>query len=147
MLIKQYNNGVWNVVADGYVYGKYYTDKKSEQDTTLFNICYYTRKKKFSNEKEFLHLSCSCIGEQNERLVRHSKFNRSRIVIMGASQKDPELMTEHDYVSVWVIIPVGVIVDIWDYTLGMMKQDKKLEDAVNTNYEYVTDERAEDHSL
>lgn len=147
MLIKQYNNGVWNVVADGYVYGKYYTDKKSEQNTTLFHICYYTNKKKFSNEKEFLHLSCSCIGEKNERLVRNSKFKRTRIVILGVSQKDPEFMTEQDYVSVWTIIPVDIIADIWDYSLGMMERDKKLADAVTTNYEYVTDAKAGDHSL
>lgn len=149
MIIRQLVNGLWNVIADGYIYGSYHAEAFNGDDRmTTFTICYSFKTNRITREREYFSITCNAIGKDNERFIKLAKQNRTRLLVMGTSAKDPtEEGGNETYVSVWTILPIGIISQMWEQYLGLISRDKQLESALQTNYSYVTDERAEDHMI
>ncbi|MBQ1294019.1 MAG: hypothetical protein IIY21_08265 [Clostridiales bacterium] len=149
MIIRQLVNGLWNVIADGYIYGNYHSESfDGDNRMTTFTVCYSFKTNRITKEREYFNITCNAIGKDNERFIKLAKKEKTRILVMGTSVKDPTDDNSLDaYVSVWTIIPIGIISQMWEQYLGLISRDKQLESALQTNYSYVTDERAEDHMI
>lgn len=149
MIIRQLVNGLWNVIADGYIHGSYHAEAFNGNDRmTTFTICYAIKKNKITQEVEYFNITCNAIGKDNERFINHAKKGKTRLLILGTSRKDPvENFGVDAYVSTWTIIPIGIIIPMWEQYLGLISRDKQLENAIRTNYSYVAEEQAEDHMI
>ena len=149
MIIRQFVSGRWNVIADGYVYGKYFAENYGNGERSiLFTVCYSFITDQFSRERKYYSIKCKAYGKGNENFVEVARKNRTRVLVMGISREDPtEDNGTESYVSVWTIIPIGIISKMWEQYLSLISRDKQLEQILQTDYAYVTDEKAEDHMI
>lgn len=149
MIIRQLVNGLWNVIADGYLYGNYHAENFNGNDRmTTFTLCYSFKTNRITKEREYHNITCNAVGKDNERLIKLAKKNKARIIIMGTSYKDPtEDNGVESYVSVFTVFPIAILIQIWEQYLGLINRDKVLEQVLSTDYSYVTDEKKEDHMI
>ncbi len=149
MIIRQLVNGLWNVIADGYLYGNYHAENFNGNDRmTTFTLCYSFKTNRITKEREYHNITCNAVGKDNERLIKLAKKNKARIIIMGTSYKDPtEDNGVESYVSVFTVFPIAILIQIWEQYLGLINRDKVLEQVLSTDYPNVTDEKKEDHMI
>ena len=140
---------MWNVIADGYLYGNYHAENFNGNDRmTTFTLCYSFKTNRITKEREYHNITCNAVGKDNERLIKLAKKNKARIIIMGTSYKDPtEDNGVESYVSVFTVFPIAILIQIWEQYLGLINRDKVLEQVLSTDYSYVTDEKKEDHMI
>jgi hypothetical protein len=141
-------SGLWNCIADGYVYGKYKTEKKKGIVVTVFSICYNILFDKIKGKKYYI-ANAIVYGEENSRFILNSKRNRSRIVVLGNStllqgtaEDSPKYM-----IRVTALLPVGDIISLINYYNGSMRYDKNIINAYEMRYDYETPENEAEHMI
>lgn len=142
------DSGIWNCIADGYLVGKFKTEKTKDIVKTSFTLCYNIGLSK-TGEKKYYSVEAVVYGEENARFIVSAKRNKTRLVILGNSQVIPDAkqMQSKYFVRATALIPIGDIVKLSNYYNGSMRYDKNIIEAYETRYDYTEPEKESEHMI
>lgn len=148
-------DGVWNIVADGYIGNYKTTVRPNKKVMTVFTLLYNYNAK----TKEYRSAKATAWGDETAVFISNARRHGTRIVVFGNSTTDKsESSAQGRFVFqlyATAILPVAEIIEMYNWHKGTMRYDKSIEKTASqgvsasgqVRYDYNEETKAEDHMI